>query len=61
MMQPGERKYIGDGVYIYFNGVDFVLYTSDGINETNKIVLEPQVAVYLSILIPKTLDNNEVE
>lgn len=38
------ETYLGDGAYVYldpYGGV--VLYTSDGINETNRVVLEPEV------------------
>lgn len=38
------ENYIGDAVYVFrskFN--DVVLYTSNGIQETNRVVLEPAV------------------
>lgn len=39
-----HELYLGDGAYVYKNDFnDVVLYTSDGINETNHVVLEPEV------------------
>lgn len=38
------QTYLGDGAYVYldnFRGV--VLYTSNGISEINRVVLEPEV------------------
>jgi hypothetical protein len=41
---PRDREsYLGDGAYVYHDGFGVVLYTSDGIRETNRVVLEPNV------------------
>ena len=38
------EDYIGDGAYVYMDPArNIVLYTSNGITETNQVVLEPQV------------------
>ena len=38
------EDYIGDGAYVYLTPYqDVVLYTSNGIEETNRVVLEPPV------------------
>ena len=37
------KRYIGDGVYVDFDGYALVLTTEDGISVTNRIVLEPEV------------------
>ena len=37
------KRYIGDGVYVYFNGYALVLTTENGIEVENMIVLEPEV------------------
>jgi hypothetical protein len=37
------KEYIGDGVYIDFDGFALVLTTEDGLNVTNRIVLEDSV------------------
>lgn len=42
-MKAGDKTYLGDGVYLAFNGHDLVLTTENGIAVTNSIVLEPQV------------------
>jgi hypothetical protein len=39
------KTYLGDGAYARFDGFAVVLTTSDGIYNTNTIVLEPQVLV----------------
>ena len=38
-----EKRYIGDGVYVEFDGYGLVLTTEDGIGVTNRIVLEQEV------------------
>jgi hypothetical protein len=47
MTEPIDRRcpklYIGDGVYIDFDGYALVLTTEDGVRVTNRIVLEPEV------------------
>jgi hypothetical protein len=42
------KLYLGDGVFVQFDGYSFVLTTEDGIRVTNTIVLEP--SVYLSLV-----------
>lgn len=42
------KVYLGDGVYIEFDGHGLVLTTEDGIRTTNTIVLE--VEVYQALL-----------
>lgn len=37
------KAYIGDGVYVDFDGYALVLTTENGISTTNRIVLEPEV------------------
>ena len=38
-----EKTYLGDGVYVDFDGFAFVLTTENGIEVTNTIILEPEV------------------
>jgi len=40
------KTYIGDGVYAEFDGYGVVLTTENGIEETNRIVLEPEILAY---------------
>ncbi len=37
------KAYIGDGVYVEHDGFGLVLTTENGIETTNRIVLEPSV------------------
>jgi hypothetical protein len=37
------KEYIGDGVYVDFDGYNIVLTTENGISVTNTIVLDPTV------------------
>lgn len=37
------KEYLGDGVYMEFDGVDIILTTEDGISIQNRIVLEPSL------------------
>ncbi len=37
------KQYLGDGVYVDCDGYALILTTEDGIRETNRIVLEPEV------------------
>lgn len=41
------KKYLGDGCYAEFDGCGIVLTTENGISETNRIVLEPEVLTAL--------------
>lgn len=38
-----EKTYLGDGVYVSFDGYQLWLTTEDGIPQTNRIALEPEV------------------
>lgn len=42
-MDTNEKRYLGDGVYVSFDGYQLELITSDGISTTNTIYLEPRV------------------
>lgn len=37
------KLYLGDAVYVHFDGYHFILETSDGYSFTNTIALEPEV------------------
>ena len=38
-----RKHYIGDAVYVEYDGLDIILTTEDGVSVTNSIVLEPKV------------------
>ena len=48
-----NKQYIGDGCYVDFDGNSLILTTENGISETNRIVLEPEVYTSLT----KYVDN----
>ncbi len=39
-----NKQYIGDGVYVEKEGINYILTTEDGVSITNRIVLEPSIA-----------------
>lgn len=42
------KTYLGDAVYLEINDLhDVILTTSDGVNITNRIVLEPEIYGFL--------------
>ena len=41
--RTAAKQYLGDAVYIEFDGFAIVLTTEDGVSITNQIVLEPEV------------------
>ena len=43
MTLPSDKVYLGDAVYVTFDGYHVVLTTEDGIRTTNSIYLEPEV------------------
>lgn len=42
-MADNHKTYLGDGVYAEFDGYYIWLYTSNGVEESQRIALEPQV------------------
>jgi hypothetical protein len=47
------KHYLGDGAYVEFDGYAIVLTTSNGIVDTNRIVLEPEVLAALLLYIER--------
>lgn len=46
-MSVGREVYLGDGAYARFTGFEVTVYTTDGITETNTVVLEPYACLVL--------------
>lgn len=46
-MAQHSKSYIGDGVYIEFDGFAYTLTTENGVSVTNTIVMEPEVITNL--------------
>lgn len=44
------KAYLGDGVYVEWDGFSFILTTEDGARVTNRIVLEPEVYAALVVV-----------
>lgn len=42
-MTEERKQYLGDGAYVSFDGYAVVLTTEDGLNTTNRVVLEPEI------------------
>ena len=47
----GNKVYLGDGAYAEWDGDSWVITTSDGISDTNRIVLEPEVMAALEAFV----------
>lgn len=43
MTPPEYKRYLGDAVYVHFDGYHVVLTTNNGIVDTNTILLDPSV------------------
>jgi hypothetical protein len=50
-MSTDKRKYLGDGAYYEFDGDSVWLSTDNGIEETNRICLDPMVVQTLLQLL----------
>lgn len=59
-MSKNKKQYIGDGVYVEFDGYNFILTTSNGYNTTNEIYLDRSVFKSLLIFV-KTVDVSDQE
>jgi hypothetical protein len=55
----GEKQYLGDGVYVDFDGFALTLTTENGIVATNTIVLEPEVFEALSRYVERLRKRGE--
>lgn len=56
-----EKTYIGDGVYVDWDGYHLVLTTEDGISATNTICLEPAVQIKLVEYIENMIKQDEAK
>ena len=57
-MPRDTKSYIGDGVYVDFDGFSLILTTEDGISVQNTIVLEPQVYEELQKYVKQLRERN---
>ena len=48
------KDYLGDSVYVEFDGCDYTLTTENGYGPSNSIVLEPQVLAALQGFVART-------
>jgi len=44
-------EYLGDGLYVQYDGYQVELYTSDGTYKTNRVFLEPSVLTAFLVYI----------
>lgn len=57
-----NKQYLGDGVYIeYEYGYGFILTTENGIESTNRIVLEPEVYINFVRYVSSTINREDSE
>jgi hypothetical protein len=42
------KAYLGDGAYVDYDGFAIILTTENGLQETNRIVLEPEIYIALT-------------
>ena len=56
-----KKEYIGDGVYVEFDGYGLVLTTEDGRSTTNRIVLEPEVYQALTAYVSRLRESRLCE
>jgi hypothetical protein len=54
-------EYLGDGLYVEFDGFQFRLYASDGIHVTNEVYLEPSVLAAVIRFINRTKEQQQNE
>jgi hypothetical protein len=55
-----SKEYLGDGVYVDFDGYALVLMTENGIEVTNSIVLEPDVYLALVSYVARLRTKDQV-
>ncbi len=48
-----NSEYLGDGMYAASNDHEIILFTTDGVVASNMIILEPVVAMALSVYLAK--------
>lgn len=57
------KRYLGDGVYVEFDGFALWLTTENGIVTTNRVCLEPEIwrelCDYVANTLPKPKDEKE--
>lgn len=51
-----KKEYLGDGVYVKWDGFAIVLTTKNGINATNQIILEPEVVEQFETFLQRVKD-----
>ena len=55
------KTYLGDAVYVELDGYCVCLTTSNGIQDTNRIILEPAVLVQLMAWLDRIAEANKAE
>lgn len=55
-----NKQYIGDGVYAEYDNYSVILTTENGIEVTNRIVLEAEVLDNLNYYLRRMFQNNQL-
>jgi hypothetical protein len=50
------KEYLGDGVYVEYDGGSLTLTTEDGVRKTNEIIIEPEVYKALRAFVQRITD-----
>ena len=58
-MERGERTYLGDGVYLEYDGLHYILKANSPTEPTDTIYLDHYtLAAFLSVVAPSKEDKN---
>lgn len=55
------EEYLGDGVYIFFDGFGFWLKANGPENNNDRIYLEPEVLKALNEFVERSTENNKIK
>lgn len=55
-MDKNKKLYLGDGVYVHFDGFSLILTTENGMEVTNTIFLEPDTYSALQDFVKMVYD-----
>ena len=57
---PTAPMYLGDGLYVEFDGYQFEVYASNGLAKTNRVFMEPSVVTSFFEYVARTRAGREL-